>query len=44
LARKLATKKKEEIGDEMGGILNYLLIMANDFSIDLLDETNKKID
>ena len=35
---------KEEIGDEMGDVLNYLLIMANDFGIDLLDATSKKID
>ena len=35
---------KEEIGDEMGDVLNYLLIMANDFGIDLLDATDKKID
>ena len=35
---------KEEIGDEMGDVLNYLLIMANDFGIDLIDATDKKID
>ena len=35
---------KEEIGDEMGDVLNYLLIMANDFGIDLLNATDKKID
>lgn len=35
---------KEEIADEMGDVLNYLLIMANDFGIDLLDATDKKID
>lgn len=35
---------KEEIGDEMGDVLNYLLIMANDFGIDLADVTDKKID
>lgn len=35
---------KEEIGDEMGDVLNYLLIMANDFGIDLMDATDKKID
>lgn len=35
---------KEEIGDEMGDVLNYLLIMANDFGIDLLEATDKKID
>ncbi len=35
---------KEEIGDELGDVLNYLLIMANDFGIDLLDVTDKKID
>ena len=35
---------KEEIADEMGDVLNYLLIMANDFGIDLLDATSKKID
>ena len=35
---------KEEIGDEMGDVLNYLLIMANDFGIDLADATDKKID
>ena len=35
---------KEEIGDEMGDVLNYLLIMANDFGIDLADATSKKID
>lgn len=35
---------KEEIGDEMGDVLNYLLIMAHDFGIDLLAATSKKID
>lgn len=35
---------KEEIGDEMGDVLNYLLVMANDFGIDLADATDKKID
>lgn len=35
---------KEEIADEMGDVLNYLLIMANDFGIDLADATDKKID
>lgn len=35
---------KEEIGDEMGDVLNYLLIMANDFGIDLAEATSKKID
>ena len=35
---------KEEIADEMGDVLNYLLIMANDFGIDLADATSKKID
>lgn len=35
---------KEEIGDEMGDVLNYLLIMANDFGIDLAEATDKKID
>ena len=43
LAEYLKTNK-EEIGDEMGDVLNYLLIMANDFGIDLLDATDKKID
>jgi len=28
----------------MGDVLNYLLIMANDFGIDLADATDKKID
>ena len=35
---------KEEIADEMGDVLNYLLIMANDFGIDLLDAAIKKVD
>lgn len=35
---------KEEIADEMGDVLNYLLIMANDFGIDLVEATDKKID
>ena len=35
---------KEEIADEMGDVLNYLLIMANDLGIDLADATDKKID
>jgi NTP pyrophosphatase (non-canonical NTP hydrolase) len=35
---------KEEIGDEMGDVLNYLLIMANDFGIDLAYATDRKID
>lgn len=34
---------KEEIADEMGDVLNYLLIMANDFGIDLAEATDKKI-
>lgn len=35
---------KEEIGYEMGDVLNYLLIMAHDFGIDLVDIADKKID
>ncbi len=35
---------KEEVADEMGDVLNYLLIMANDLGIDLADATDKKID
>lgn len=35
---------KQEIADEMGDVLNYLLIMANDLGIDLADATDKKID
>lgn len=42
--REYIKTHKEEIGDEMGDVLNYLLIMANDFGIDLLDATDKKID
>jgi NTP pyrophosphatase (non-canonical NTP hydrolase) len=34
---------KEEIGDEMGDVLYFLLTMANDFDIDLLEAANKKI-
>ncbi|NTW22899.1 nucleotide pyrophosphohydrolase [Candidatus Falkowbacteria bacterium] len=37
-------KNKEEIGDELGDVLNYILIMANDFGIDLIKAADKKID
>ena len=33
----------EDIADEMADILNYLLILANDLNIDLLDASNKKL-
>ena len=35
---------KEEIGDELGDVFNYLLIMAHDFGIDLADVAMKKIE
>ncbi len=35
---------KEEIGEEMGDVLNYLLLMAHDFGIDLLDAADKKVE
>ena len=35
---------KEEIGDELGDVLYFLLLIANDFDINLLEAANKKID
>lgn len=34
---------KEDIADEMADVLNYLLILANDLDIDLLDASEKKL-
>ncbi len=42
--KEYLSSHKEEIADEMGDVLNYLLIMANDFGIDLAEATDKKID
>ncbi len=35
---------KEEIGDELADVLVYLLFMAHDFGIDLLDAAERKIE
>lgn len=35
---------KEEIGDELADVLNYLLLMAHDFDIDLFQATLDKIE
>ncbi|MEK7070380.1 MAG: nucleotide pyrophosphohydrolase [Patescibacteria group bacterium] len=34
---------KEEIGDELADVFNYLLLMAHDFKIDLAKAAEKKI-
>lgn len=34
---------KEEIGDELGDVFNYLLLMAHDFEIDLIEAAENKI-
>jgi NTP pyrophosphatase (non-canonical NTP hydrolase) len=36
-------KHKEEIGDELGDVFNYLLLMSHDFQIDLVKAAEKKI-
>lgn len=36
-------KNKEEIGEELADVLNYLLLMAHDFEIDLTKATENKI-
>lgn len=36
-------KNKEEISDELADVLNYLLLMAHDFEIDLTKATENKI-
>lgn len=35
---------KEEIGDELADVLNYLMLMAHLLDIDLIEATQKKID
>lgn len=35
---------REEIGDELADVLNYLLLMAHDFDIDLFAATVRKIE
>ena len=35
---------KEEIGDELADVLNYMLLMAHDFDIDLFAATLRKIE
>jgi NTP pyrophosphatase (non-canonical NTP hydrolase) len=37
-------KKKEEIGEEMADILNYLILLAHELDIDLIEATSKKIE
>lgn len=34
---------KDEIADELADVLNYLLIMAHDFNIDLMSAAEKKV-
>lgn len=40
----VAEEKIENVKDEMSDILIYLLTLAHDLNIDLLDAANKKID
>ncbi|MFZ2226546.1 MAG: nucleotide pyrophosphohydrolase [Candidatus Moraniibacteriota bacterium] len=40
---KHITTNKEEIGDELGDVFNYLLLMAHDFKIDLAKAAENKI-
>ena len=35
---------REEIGEELGDVMNYLLLMAHDFGIDLFQATVKKVE
>lgn len=40
---KYSEENKEEIGDEMADIFNYLLLMAHDLDIDLIKATERKL-
>lgn len=40
---KYVKENKEEIAEELADVLNYLLIMAHDLEIDILDAEEKKI-
>ena len=40
---KYVIEKKEDIGDELADVLNYLLIMCHDLDIDIIDALDKKI-
>jgi len=42
IEKHIATNK-EEIGDELGDVFNYLLLMAHDFKIDLAKAAENKI-
>lgn len=37
-------KRKEEIGDELADVLWWVLLMANDLGINILEAADKKID
>ena len=39
-----AKNNKDEIGEELADVLNWLLLLANDLDIDLLEALDKKID
>lgn len=40
---KYVKENKEEIAEELADVLNYLLIMAHDLEIDILEAEEKKI-
>ena len=37
------TRNKEEMGDELADVLNYLLQLANELEIDIIEASHKKI-
>lgn len=43
-SREFSKKNKEEIASEVADIFNYLILLANELEIDLIDITDKKLD
>ena len=41
--QKYVKTNKDEIAEELADVLNYLLIMAHDLGIDIIDAEEKKI-
>lgn len=42
-SHKYSKENKEEIAEEMADVFNYLLLLAHDLDIDLVEESKKKI-
>jgi dCTP diphosphatase len=42
--KKQVTKKKDEIGEEMADIFNYLILLANELDLDLVKITGAKVE